>query len=153
MQALLYVTELERLHVPHSVESFSRCSKVGLVKGVWRNHSHDYRAVRLVADLCLDYAVHDAALWDSVLRQLLACGMLAYLRHVLVCLSGVPSLWQVRSVQAMWRSVLLTPLTAVVPPLTDEQSAECYRSLCLLHRYVPPLTDEQTVLMRVYECK
>ena len=59
---------------------------------------------------------------------------LPYLRHVLVCLSGVPQLWQVASVQRMWRTVLLSPLTAAVPPLTDEQALECYHSLCLLHR-------------------
>ena len=34
-----------------------------------------------------------------------------YLRHVLVELSRVPSLWQVECVQRMWRTVLLAPLS------------------------------------------
>ncbi len=35
-----------------------------------------------------------------------------YLRHVLVCLSGVPDLWMVPCVQEMWKRVLLQPLAS-----------------------------------------
>ena len=86
MQTLLYVTELERLQFPHTVDSFSKCNKPGLVKGIWRNHNHNYRAVRLVSDLCLDYAIHDAQLWDSILQQLLAFRMV-------ITNSSSPSAW------------------------------------------------------------
>ena len=70
-----------------------------------------------------------------ILRHVISLSLqLGYLRHVLVCLSGVPELWQVHSVQRMWRSVLLTPLTSAVPPLSEQQVQECYQTLCLLHR-------------------
>ena len=35
------------------------------------------QAVRLVADLCLDNSIHDPQLWNSVLQQLLAFGMVS----------------------------------------------------------------------------
>ena len=36
-----------------------------------------FQAVRLVADLCLDNNIHDPQLWNSVLQQLLAFGMVS----------------------------------------------------------------------------
>ena len=37
---------------------------------------------------------------------------LEYLRHILVCLSGVPALWHIDCIQKMWKTVLQKPLTA-----------------------------------------
>lgn len=37
------------------------------------------QAVRLVADLCLDNNINDPQLWNSVLQQLLAFGMVSYI--------------------------------------------------------------------------
>ena len=41
MQNLLYVSELDNLHMQQSLTAFDGCSKEGLVRGIWRNHSHD----------------------------------------------------------------------------------------------------------------
>ena len=40
------------------------------------------QAVRLVADLCLDNNINDPQLWNSVLQQLLAFGMVSYIYRV-----------------------------------------------------------------------
>ncbi|KAL3872886.1 hypothetical protein ACJMK2_036067 [Sinanodonta woodiana] len=40
LRILLYLVELEKLHINHSVETFEDCNKDGLVRGIWRNHSH-----------------------------------------------------------------------------------------------------------------
>ena len=40
LQTLLYLVEFERLHVPHTEETFKKCNKEGLVRGIFRNHSH-----------------------------------------------------------------------------------------------------------------
>ena len=75
MKTWLYLVELERLQIPETVPTFEKCNKEGLVRGIWRKHSHERRAVRLVADLCLDYEIYDVQLWNSMLQQLLAFGM------------------------------------------------------------------------------
>lgn len=62
-------------------------------------------------------------------------GQFEYLRHVMIQLSGVPDLWQVDCIQNMWKSVLLMPLTAAVPPLSDDQVVACLQSATLLHRF------------------
>ncbi|CAH1790794.1 unnamed protein product [Owenia fusiformis] len=107
MKCLLYLVELEKLRLNHTKASFAKCNKEGLVRGIWRNHSHERSAVRLVSDLCLDYKIYDVHLWNGVLQQLLAFNMMQYLEHVLVCLSGIPELWQVPCIEKMWKTVLL----------------------------------------------
>ena len=41
MQSALFVCELEALHMSSSISAFQSCSKDGLVKTLWRNHSHE----------------------------------------------------------------------------------------------------------------
>lgn len=59
MQRVVFVTELEALHMSTSVTAFQACSKEGLVRGLWRNHSHEPRVSgttssrQLVFSLCL----------------------------------------------------------------------------------------------------
>ena len=40
MQSALFVCELESLHVNTSLSAFRSCKKEGLVRTLWRNHSH-----------------------------------------------------------------------------------------------------------------
>ena len=35
-----YLTQLEELHIQHSVQTLTDCNKMGLVKAIWRNHRH-----------------------------------------------------------------------------------------------------------------
>ena len=57
----------------------------------------------------------------------------------MIQLSGVPDLWQVECIQNIWKSVLLMPLTSVVPPLSDDQLMACIHSAGLLHRLLNSL--------------
>ena len=41
MYVLLYLSELDKLSIVHTTDSFKSCSKSGLVKGIWSNHSHE----------------------------------------------------------------------------------------------------------------
>ena len=53
LTSLLYLTELESLHMPQTMPAFTRCNKEGLVKGLWRNHSHEPK-VSLIHNLLKD---------------------------------------------------------------------------------------------------
>ena len=39
--ACIYLSELESLHISQSEEAFIKSNKEALVKGLWRNHSHE----------------------------------------------------------------------------------------------------------------
>uniref|UniRef100_A0A3B3RBR1 Kinetochore associated 1 n=1 Tax=Paramormyrops kingsleyae TaxID=1676925 RepID=A0A3B3RBR1_9TELE len=72
LKCYIYLSQLEALNIPYTVESFLNSPKEGLIKGLWKNHSHEPQAVRLVADLCLEYQVFDPQLWNGVLQKLLS---------------------------------------------------------------------------------
>uniref|UniRef100_A0A3P9IYC9 Kinetochore associated 1 n=1 Tax=Oryzias latipes TaxID=8090 RepID=A0A3P9IYC9_ORYLA len=96
LKCYIFVSQLEALNIPYTVQSFLNSPKEGLVKGLWKNHSHEPQAVRLVADLCLEYQVYDSQLWNSLLQKLLGFNLISHLQKVLEAIVAVPALWEVR---------------------------------------------------------
>ncbi|XP_046578662.1 kinetochore-associated protein 1-like [Haliotis rubra] len=134
MHVLLYLVELEKLHIQHSVETFEECNKEGLIMGVWRNHNHQKTGVLLVAALCQDYKVYDTQLWNNILTQMLGQGMRCELEQVLLHLCGVAEVWSVPIFVKVWQSVLSTPLTNMCSPLSDGQTKDALYYFNLLSR-------------------
>uniref|UniRef100_A0A8C7D1B4 Kinetochore associated 1 n=1 Tax=Oncorhynchus kisutch TaxID=8019 RepID=A0A8C7D1B4_ONCKI len=110
LKCYIYLSQLEDLNIPYTVESFLNSPKEGMVKGLWKNHSHEPQAVRLVADLSLEYQVFDPQLWNGLLQKLLGFNMISDLQKVLVALGAVPSLWQVITTSADSSFILHVPL-------------------------------------------
>ncbi|XP_033110823.1 kinetochore-associated protein 1-like [Anneissia japonica] len=140
MQNLLYLNDLQSINAGLNMSSFISSNKDGLVRGLWRNHAHEPKALRLISDLCFDYEIYDPNLWNSILQQLYKFSMLDYLQHVLVTLSAIPCLWQIRCLPQMWRSIITRPFSTVSPPLTAEQELACHQAYVLLQR-CPLLLD------------
>jgi len=46
MQRLMFVSELDALHMPSSLSAFQSCSKERLVKSLWKNHAQEPRVSR-----------------------------------------------------------------------------------------------------------
>ncbi|KAL9834154.1 LOW QUALITY PROTEIN: kinetochore-associated protein 1 [Geothlypis trichas] len=140
LKCCIYLAEFETLNIPYTYESFHKSPKEGMIKGLWKNHSHEPRAVRLVTELSLEYQVYDPQLWNGLLQKLLGFNMIQYLRRVLVAITGIPSLWEIPSFSRAWRSVVLSPfLTASCPP-SPRQLQECREGFVLLLR-CPVLAD------------
>uniref|UniRef100_A0A8C3RCW4 Kinetochore associated 1 n=1 Tax=Cyanoderma ruficeps TaxID=181631 RepID=A0A8C3RCW4_9PASS len=95
LKCCIYLAEFEILNIPYTYESFHKSPKEGMIKGLWKNHSHEPRAVRLVTELSLEYKVYDPQLWNGLLQKLLGFNLIQYLRRVLVAITGIPSLWEV----------------------------------------------------------
>ncbi|KAJ8286256.1 hypothetical protein GJAV_G00036350 [Gymnothorax javanicus] len=130
----IYLSQLEALNIPYTVETFLSSPKEGMIKGLWKNHCHEPQAVRLVADLSLEYQVFDAQLWNGVLQKLLGFSMISYLQKVLEVLAAVPSVWQVSNFPRTWRSVILAPFMSASQPLSPEQISSLYKTFLLLLR-------------------
>lgn len=41
LKCYIFVSQLEALNIPYTVRSFLSSPKEGLVKGLWKNHSHE----------------------------------------------------------------------------------------------------------------
>ncbi|XP_029139870.1 kinetochore-associated protein 1 [Protobothrops mucrosquamatus] len=132
MKCLIYLAELEVLNIPYTYESFQRAPKEGLIKGLWKNHSHEPKAVKLVAELCMEYKVHDPVLWNGLLQKLMGFKMVHYLRKVLVETSGIYSLWLIPNYSRAWHSVILAPVLSALCPPNPDQLEVCCRSFKML---------------------
>ncbi|XP_018608327.2 kinetochore-associated protein 1 [Scleropages formosus] len=132
LKCYIHLAQLEGLNIPYTVDSFLNSPKEGLIKGLWKNHSHEPEAVRLVSDLCLEYQVFDPQLWNGVLQKLLTFNMISYLQKVLEALGAVPSLLQLSNFSRTWRSVIMAPFMTASLPLSPEQIPTFYKTFVLL---------------------
>uniref|UniRef100_A0A8C5UGF8 Kinetochore associated 1 n=1 Tax=Malurus cyaneus samueli TaxID=2593467 RepID=A0A8C5UGF8_9PASS len=90
LKCCIYLAEFEILNIPYTYESFHKSPKEGMIKGLWKNHSHEPRAVRLVTELSLEYEVYDPQLWNGLLQKLLGFNMMDLPAFALGCLLAIP---------------------------------------------------------------
>ncbi|XP_052023442.1 kinetochore-associated protein 1 isoform X2 [Apodemus sylvaticus] len=129
LKCITFLASFETLNIPITYELFCNSPKEGMIKGLWKNHSHEPMAVRLVAELCLEYKIYDLQLWNGLLQKLLGFNMIPYLRKVLSCISSILSLWQVPYFSKAWQRVIQIPLLSASCPLRPSQLADCCESL------------------------
>ncbi|GAB1290171.1 Kinetochore-associated protein 1 [Apodemus speciosus] len=129
LKCVTFLASFETLNIPITYELFCNSPKEGMIKGLWKNHSHEPMAVRLVAELCLEYKIYDLQLWNGLLQKLLGFNMIPYLRRVLSCISSILSLWQVPYFSKAWQRVIQIPLLSASCPLKPSQLADCCESL------------------------
>lgn len=129
LKCITFLASFETLNIPITYELFCNSPKEGMIKGLWKNHSHEPMAVRLVAELCLEYKIYDLQLWNGLLQKLLGFNMIPYLRKVLSCISSIHSLWQVPYFSKAWQRVIQIPLLSASCPLRPSQLADCCDSL------------------------
>ncbi|XP_056602843.1 kinetochore-associated protein 1 [Triplophysa dalaica] len=132
LKCFVYLAQLEALNIPYTLEMFMSSPKEGMIKGLWKNHSNEPQAVRLVADLCLEYQVYDLQLWNSVLQKLLSFNMTVYLQKVLEALMAVPSLLEGQGLSRTWRNVIQAPFLTASLPLSPQQQDIMYKTFVLL---------------------
>uniref|UniRef100_A0A2K5EW23 Kinetochore associated 1 n=1 Tax=Aotus nancymaae TaxID=37293 RepID=A0A2K5EW23_AOTNA len=129
LKCITFLASFESLNIPITYELFCNSPKEGMIKGLWKNHSHESMAVRLVTELCLEYKIYDLQLWNGFLQKLLGFNMIAYLRKVLKTISSIHSLWQVPYFSKAWQRVIHIPLLSASCPLSPDQLSDCCESL------------------------
>lgn len=144
---LLYLSRFEALRIPHNLSRFASCSKEALVRGLWRDHANEPAVLRLIADLSIDYGVHDAQLWSNVLPQLLAdrTSLLQAPRY-LAAIANTPALCTgMRRLPELWLSV-----ACGIAELSDQQASYAACVVDLLRRYpLLPHPDWRGVIERL----
>ncbi|XP_066227137.1 kinetochore-associated protein 1 [Saccopteryx leptura] len=129
LKCITFLASFETLNIPITYELFCNSPKEGMIKGLWKNHSHEPMAVRLVTELCLEYRICDLQLWNGLLQKLLGFSMIPYLRKVLTAISSIHSLWQVPYFSRAWQRVVQIPLLSASCPLSPSQLSDCCDSL------------------------
>ncbi|XP_006894765.1 PREDICTED: kinetochore-associated protein 1 [Elephantulus edwardii] len=129
LKSISFLASFEALNIPITYELFCNSPKEGMIKGLWKNHSHEAMEVKLVTELCLEYKVYDLQLWNGLLQKLLGFNMIPYLRKVLTAISSIHSLWQVPYFSKAWQRVIQIPLLSASCPLSPSQLTDCCESL------------------------
>ncbi|XP_072456692.1 kinetochore-associated protein 1 isoform X3 [Notamacropus eugenii] len=132
LKCITFLAAFETLNIPLTYESFHNSPKEGMIKGLWKNHSHEPMAVRLVTELCLEYKVYDTQLWSGLLQKLLGFNLINYLRNVLTAISNIHSLWHIPYFGRAWQQVSQKPLISASCPLSPTQLSACRESLVVL---------------------
>uniref|UniRef100_A0A8C2VSX5 Kinetochore associated 1 n=1 Tax=Chinchilla lanigera TaxID=34839 RepID=A0A8C2VSX5_CHILA len=122
LKCITFLASFETLNIPITYELFCHSPKEGMIKGLWKNHSHEPMAVRLVAELCLEYKIYDLQLWNGLLQKLLGFNMVREPEALLkLCL--VPYF------SKAWQHVIQIPLLTASCPLRPSQLTDCCKSL------------------------
>ncbi|KAI4568771.1 hypothetical protein MJG53_014389 [Ovis ammon polii x Ovis aries] len=129
LKCITFLASFEALNIPITYELFCNSPKEGMIKGLWKNHSHEPMAVKLVTELCLEYKIYDLKLWNGLLQKLLGFNMIPYLRKVLTAISSIYPLWQVPYFSRAWQCVVQIPLLSASCPLSPSQLSDCCESL------------------------
>ncbi|KAF0691647.1 Aste57867_17177 [Aphanomyces stellatus] len=82
-QSCRHLVLFEELQYPHSLMTFLKCDKEGLVRGLWREHFQDPIVLTLISELMLSYSIPNSSLWQRVLQQMISLEMFPTLFHIL----------------------------------------------------------------------
>nr|XP_028567006.1 kinetochore-associated protein 1 isoform X6 [Podarcis muralis] len=134
LKCLIFLAQFEILNIPYTYSTFHSTPKEGMIKGLWKNHSHEPMAVKLVAELSLEYKVHDPLLWNGLLQKLISFNKVHYLKKVLTEVTGICSLWQIPNFILAWQNVILAPCLSASQPPSANQLEACYESFRTLLR-------------------
>ncbi|ORX95635.1 hypothetical protein K493DRAFT_371980 [Basidiobolus meristosporus CBS 931.73] len=106
LQMLLYLADFEDLRISQTLKEFNACDKEAFARSLWVKHSEEPKVVQLVCNLCVDYKIHDMALWESALHKLIKFRLYNYLLGIIEYVSLVPELSQMPSLPQLWNDVL-----------------------------------------------
>lgn len=64
-QCYVYLSQLEKLNIPYTLELFLNSPKEGMIKGLWKNHSHEPKVFFSPSELALLHDTHRLSDWLS----------------------------------------------------------------------------------------
>eukprot|EP00742_Colponemidia_sp_Colp-10_P013652 GILJ01015436.1.p1 GENE.GILJ01015436.1~~GILJ01015436.1.p1 ORF type:complete len:1444 (-),score=284.33 GILJ01015436.1:57-4322(-) len=82
-QHCFYMSELDHLRIPQTVQKLITCNKESFIRSIWKNHQHEPRAIQLMCMLAVDFKVTDTRLWTGLLVLLLQFQRHAFLYRTL----------------------------------------------------------------------
>ncbi|XP_065919597.1 kinetochore-associated protein 1-like isoform X2 [Dysidea avara] len=129
-QVLLFLCELEWLHVRLNPDEFQSINKLGVIHQLLKNHSHEPRAMWLAVEMCQHFHINDTLPWTALLKQMHTLGMLVHIRKLLIGLSSQLCVSLVPVLTSIWDPVIMYPFKQGVNP--QDQPAECQKSIELL---------------------
>jgi len=130
---LVFISRIEKLNLPFNAQTFQSCNKDSLVEGIWRTCKHSTEGIVLVRDLCAEFNIWNQSIWSALLIQINKYGMIKELENTLVLLSSQPQMWNSQHFISSWNTLLISPFTSLLPPVTEDDERRCREVLSLVH--------------------
>ncbi|EZA51091.1 Kinetochore-associated protein [Ooceraea biroi] len=153
-KSLQYVSKLESLGLYYSVDAFETCSKRELVQILWKSQRHLPCALSVIAQICIEFEVHDIFLWDGTLSQMTKLRMVNELKKILLQVRSESVIVNCNGYKLGWQLIVSEPFREMDVNLSEEQLNNCVEAICLL--YSCPMAHELdfTVIIRhCFQCK
>ncbi|KAJ1723734.1 hypothetical protein LPJ53_001959 [Coemansia erecta] len=122
LQALVYLADFDYVGIPQSNSDFISCDKPALARSVWVDCYEDPKAVQLVCNMCLDFAVDDCNLMVQLLRRLHSAGLFHYVAGVLSTVSSTECYsTEATELAKFWNQTLVGYVTQAVSQISDSR--------------------------------
>ncbi|KAG7212947.1 hypothetical protein KM043_002288 [Ampulex compressa] len=153
MKSLKYIGKLELLGLGYTMDSFKSCCKRELVNILWESQSYSSKALFVISEICIDFEIHEYALWNKILMQMTRLYMVNELKKILLQVRNIDSIINTNGYVAGWQAVILEPFKKLDTCPTLEQMENCTEILCLLHLCpIVHVLQLQDIVKLCFEC-
>ena len=103
------VHELKQLGYNLSLEKFTNCNKVDLLKTIWKHNAQNPHTLEILANICLGFDISHSKIWNGILKRMAMFNMVRELNALLDILSCETKILDIEGLVVAWECVLWQP--------------------------------------------
>ncbi|KOC60522.1 Kinetochore-associated protein 1 [Habropoda laboriosa] len=154
MKSLKYIGKLELLGIGYSINTFETCSKLELIQILWKTQSYSSQALIIIAQLCIDFEIHEYSLWDQNLTKLAKLLMVNELKKILPQVRNISIIVNSNGYLLGWEVIILEPFRKMDIYPTSEQIDNCIEALHFLYSCpVVHMLNFYDIIKYCFECQ
>lgn len=112
-----------------SKDKFESVEKLSLLKQIWKKHADNPKALELITYICVGSDIYEVQIWNGVLKQMIALGMMQHLETLVVILSVRTELLHSSGLASAWTAVIKAPFKYATKMRSNEQEAKLAKAL------------------------
>ncbi|XP_054741000.1 uncharacterized protein LOC129246308 [Anastrepha obliqua] len=106
------VHELKQLGYNFSLEKFTSCNKIDILKTIWQRNAQNPHTLEILANICLGFDIFISKIWNGILKRMAMLNMVHELNALVDVLSCEPKLLHTEGLIVAWQCVLWQPFKA-----------------------------------------
>ncbi|CAD6991333.1 unnamed protein product [Ceratitis capitata] len=123
------VHELKQLGYNLSLEKFTSCNKIDILKTIWQRNAQNPHTLEILANICLGFDIYHSKIWNGILKRMAMFNMVRELNALVDVLSCEPKVLYTEGLQVAWECVLWQPFKAASPVRSFEQEETLQKTL------------------------
>ncbi|XP_067638251.1 kinetochore-associated protein 1 [Eurosta solidaginis] len=103
------VHELKQLGYNSSLEKFTSCNKIDILKAIWQRNAQNPHTLEILANICLGFDIYHSKIWNGILKRMAMFNMVRELNALVDVVSCEPKLLHTDGLVVAWECVLWHP--------------------------------------------